>query len=99
LVELSSTAPGGNVQAAVDNGGTGGTVNQLTKWTSATNIGDSAVTDDGAHVGIFNTAPTFTLDLKNTDATPNGANLMRIQTPSVDGARINFLSTSANGRN
>jgi hypothetical protein len=63
MMELAAAATGGNVQAAVDNGGTSGTVNKLTKWTSATNIGDSSITDTGSGIGILTANPQAALDI------------------------------------
>jgi hypothetical protein len=53
---------------AVPAGGglTGGTTNQLTKWTSSTSVGNSIITDDGTHVGINNNSPSFTFEVGNS---------------------------------
>jgi|GEM_PF-2441581 len=80
----------------VDNG-TGGVTNQVSKWTNATTLGNSIITDTGTAVGIGVANPAFTIDIKNTDATAAGSNIFRLQTPSVNGAVMHFLSTSANG--
>src|SRR5271167_1452143 len=55
------------------------------------------ITDTGTAVGIGTTTPAYTLDIKNADATAAGAAIFRLQTPSVNGAVMHFLSTSTNG--
>jgi len=77
----------------------GGTQNYHAKFdNTGTNLVNSVVYDDGTHVGVGTSSPGFLLDVQNSDATATGASLLRIQTPSVNGARLDFISTSTNGR-
>ena len=82
---------------AVDNGGVNGTVNFLAKWSSATNITNSGVFENNGNVGIGTQSPGFQLDIQNTNAAAAGGNLLRLQTPSVNGALIHFVSTLPSG--
>jgi hypothetical protein len=81
---LKAAAPGSASAAATANqapaGITGsGTANHITKWVSATKLGNSNIFDGSAgSVGIATTAPTATLDVNGTarvrgNATVNGS--------------------------
>jgi hypothetical protein len=60
-------------------------------------LGTSSIYDNGK-IGIGTSNPRFSLDVQNSDTSATGAQLLNVQTPSVNGARIFFNSTSANGR-
>jgi len=94
-------------QTSVVNGGSpssanvtgSGSQNVIPKFdASGTNLIGSILFDDGTHLGVGTQSPSFQFDAQNTDASAAGANLFRIQTPSVNGATMHFISTSANGR-
>ncbi|MBI2682744.1 MAG: hypothetical protein HYX26_05925 [Acidobacteriales bacterium] len=69
---------------AVDNGGVNGTVNRVTKWTSATNIGDSLLFDNGTNIGIGTTSPGSKLHI--TDSIGSfGALRLRMQNTNAGG--------------
>ncbi|PIR90180.1 hypothetical protein COU05_02740, partial [bacterium (Candidatus Gribaldobacteria) CG10_big_fil_rev_8_21_14_0_10_37_21] len=58
----------GSVVCEVDDSGSGGTVgpgiiNRIAKFTAASTIGDSIITDNGANVGIGDTTPSSKLDV------------------------------------
>jgi hypothetical protein len=95
------------VQTSLVSGGTplaanvtgSGSQNVLPKFdASGTNLVNSLLFDDGTHVGVGTQSPTFQFDEQNTDTSAAGSNMFRIQTPSVNGATMHFISTSANGR-
>jgi hypothetical protein len=102
-----SSAAQPRVQNSVVSGGTplssnvtgSGSQNVIPKFdSSGTNLVNSLLFDDGTHVGVGTQSPSFGFDEQNTDASAAGANLFRIQTPSVNGATMHFISTAANGR-
>jgi hypothetical protein len=103
----SPSGPTQRVQTAVVSGGTplganvtgSGSQNSIPKFdSSGTNLINSLLLDDGTHVGLGTQSPTFEFDEQNSDASAAGSNMFRIQTPSVNGATMHFISTSANGR-
>lgn len=51
----------------------GGAANSLTKWTSATTLGNSLITDDGSNIGINNGSPTARLDVLGTFKLADGS--------------------------
>ncbi|MEO5936338.1 MAG: hypothetical protein ABIP81_03910, partial [Terriglobales bacterium] len=91
-------APGPVDSAAINNGSTNGTANFLSKFESSSALVDSAMVEVGGRIGLGTTTPFFQMDIENNDATAAGANLFRIRSPSVNGATMHFISTSANGR-
>ncbi|MEO5935715.1 MAG: hypothetical protein ABIP81_00730 [Terriglobales bacterium] len=92
------SAPGSVDTAAINNGATNGTANFLAKFDGASTIVNSAFVEVGGRFGLGTATPNFQIDIQNADATATGANLFRIQSPSVNGATMHFISTSANGR-
>jgi len=77
----------------------GGSTNMVSKFdSSGTNLVNSSIFDGGNGIGIGTTTPSFALDIQNTDSSGAGAQLLRLQTPSSNGARIFFSSTGTNGR-
>jgi hypothetical protein len=59
-------------------------------------LGNSHIFDNGK-IGIGTSNPNFSLDIENSDTTAAGAQLLNVQTPSVNGARIFFNSLATNG--
>jgi hypothetical protein len=106
LASSASVATQPRVQTSVINGGvlaaniTGsGSQNVIPKFdSSGTNLINSLVFDDGTHIGVGTQSPQFQFDAQNNDASAAGANMFRIQTPSMNGATMHFISTAANGR-
>ncbi|MEO5936757.1 MAG: hypothetical protein ABIP81_06050, partial [Terriglobales bacterium] len=94
----NESAPGLVDSAALNNGATNGTANYLSKFESATTLVNSAFVEVGGRLGLGTVTPNFQMDIQNVDATAAGANLFRIQSPSVNGATMRFISTAANGR-
>jgi len=93
----TSTVSGGTPLAANVTGS--GSQNMLPKFdSSGTNLINSQLFDDGTHVGFGTQSPAFQFDEQNSDASAAGAQMFRIQTPSVNGATMHFISTSTNGR-
>jgi hypothetical protein len=76
-----------------------GSQNMVAKFdASGTNLINSLLFDDGNHIGLGTQSPFFQFDEQNNDTSAAGANLFRIQTSSVNGATMHFISTSPNGR-
>lgn len=92
------SAPGSVDTAAINNGATNGTASFLAKFDGASTIVNSAFVEVGGRFGLGTATPNFQIDIQNADASAAGANLFRIQSPSVNGATMHFISTSANGR-
>jgi len=105
---LSSPNAGSQkVQTSIVSGGTplaanvtgSGSQNVVPKFdSSGTNLVNSLLFDDGTHIGLGTQSPTFQFDEQNSDTSAAAANMFRIQTPSVNGATMHFISTSPNGR-
>jgi len=94
------------VQTSIVSGGTplaanvtgSGSQNVIPKFdASGTNLINSLLFDDGTHIGVGTQSPSFQFDEQNSDTTAAGANTFRIQTPSVNGATMHFVSKSVNG--
>jgi len=85
--------------ATISNGGSNGVVDQLAKFDSTSTIVPSLLYDDGTHVGVGTNSPSQTLDVVNSDTTGGGSPILRLTTPSSNGALILLRSTSTNGRN
>jgi hypothetical protein len=95
------------VQTATANGsiasgqtiGGGGSGNFIAKFdATGLNLIDSSLYDNGTRIGMGTETPQYQLDLQNIDTGAGGASLLRLQTPSTNGARLDFISTSPNGR-
>lgn len=78
-----------------NNDGAAGT---LPVYTGSATLGNSVITQSDGNVGIGTTTPVYQLDIQNTDIAGASAALLRLQSPSGWGARMDFVSESANGR-
>ncbi len=92
---LSSTATGTSWIAAPSGGGISGsgTANYVTKWTSASAIGDSVIYDDGTNVGIGNTAPNQKLELSVGNAVTGGLRINYSAAATSEGMDITYLNS------
>jgi len=70
----------------------------LAKFSDSSTLVNSLIFDTGTRVGLGTQTPFFQIDIQNTDTSAAGANLFRIQSPSVNGATMHFISTGTNGR-
>ena len=68
-----------------------GTTNTVVKFTGATALGDSQITDDGIHIGINDAAPSYILDIESTNAAklPGGTTLELIDPTEAGLFRFN----------
>ena len=77
----------------------GNTYGQLQAFQSGNSaVGPLALNPYGGNVGIGTTVPSYTFDIENSDGSGNGASLLRIQTPSSNGATMHLVSTHGPGR-
>jgi len=92
------TSAAGVKTGSVNTTTSGGTTGYVAKWTAADTLGNASLFDTGTRVGLGTQTPNFQIDIQNTDTSAAGANLFRIQSPSVNGTTMHFISTGTNGR-
>ena len=76
---------------------TGGTVNKIPLFTTATNIQNSIITQSGSKVGIGTAAPTFTLQVEGSNATTTGIQSVTTNTSTATNSFAVVTATSSKG--